>query len=290
MQPDLQNQGYALGCLAAKAAKDDVPLRKLDIKPVQKHLVEIGNLPERVLTDKDNYGETIKDLPAAIKTLPDEYKGAALVLWYPKESLPLLREAYSQAKTAKDKQVYAMMLAAMGDATGVETLIEAVKSFDKWDAGWNFRGMGQFGWASSPLDRTIMMLGRTKDKRGAAVIAEKLKLLKSTDDFSHHRACALALEWIGDSSAASAIAEVLKKPGVSGYTHQDLATARKWDKADPKGSTAEQSRRDSLIEIGYARALYRLGDANGLGKKILEDYSTDMRGYFNRHANEILKD
>jgi hypothetical protein len=37
--------------------------------------------------------------------------------------------------------------------------------------------------------------------------------------------------------------------------------------ADPKGSTAEKSRRDSLIEIGYARALYRLGDHEGLGRK-----------------------
>jgi hypothetical protein len=134
-----------------------------------------------------------------------------------------------------------------------------------------------------------MMVGRTKDKRGVAAIVEKMKLLKAEDDFSHHRACALALEWIGDKSAAPAIAEMLKKPGVAGYVHHDLDTARKWDKADPKGGTAEKSRRDSLIEIGYARALYRLGDHEGLGKKILDDYAKDLRGYFSRHANEVLK-
>ena len=289
MQPDLQNQGYALGCLAAKAAKEGVPLRKLDIKPVQKHLVEIGNLPERVLTDKDNYGDSIKDLPDAIKTIPDEFKGTALVHWYPDESLPLLKEAYVQAETAKDKLAYAMVLAGLGNPAGAEDILDAIKSLDKWDQGWNFRGMGQFGWASSPLDRYIMMLGRTGDVRGVPVIVEKMKRLTAEDDFSHHRACILALEWIGDKSAAPAIEEMLRKPDVSGYVHLDLDTARKWDQADSKGDTAEKSRRDSLIEIGYARALYRLGDVNGLGQKILEDYACDLRGYFSRHANEVLR-
>ena len=288
MQPDLQNQGYALGCLAAKAARENVPLRKLDIKPVQEHLVAIGNLPERVLTDKDNYGDSIKDLPDAIKTIPDAFKGTALVHWHPEESLPLLKAAYAAAESASDKLAYAMVLAGLGDPTGAEDILNAVRSFDKWDPGWNFRGMGQFGWASSPLDRYIMMLGRTKDPRGVPVIVEKMKQLEAEDDFSHHRACILALEWIGDKSAASALAEMLKKPGIAGYVHLDWDTARKWDQADPKGGTAEKSRRDSLIEIGYARALFRLGDVDGIGQNILEDYAQDLRGFFSRHANKVL--
>ncbi|MDR3198370.1 MAG: FAD-dependent oxidoreductase, partial [Planctomycetaceae bacterium] len=289
MQPDLQNQGYALGCLAAKAAKDDVPLRKLDIKPVQKHLVEIGNLPESVLTDQDNYDDSISALPEDIKTLPDGFKGSANLLWHPNESIPLLQKAYHESASPENKLAYAMVLAGMYDPTGADALLSAVKSAENWDKGWNFRGMGQFSWASSPLDRYIMMLGRTKDPRGATIISELLKKLKADDDFSHHRACYLALEWIGDKSVAPVIAEHLKKPGVAGYVHRDLDTARKWDQADPRGGVAEKSRRDSLIEIGFARALYRLGDVDGLGRKILEDYSKDLRGYFSRHANEILK-
>ncbi|MDR2116795.1 MAG: FAD-dependent oxidoreductase [Planctomycetaceae bacterium] len=289
MQPDLQNQGYALGCLAAKAVKDSVPLRKLDIKPVQKHLVEIGNLPESVLTDQDNYEDSISALPEDIKTLPDGFKGSANLLWHPKESIPLLQKAYHESTSPETKLAYAMVLAGMYDPTGTDALLSTVKSTEHWDKGWNFRGMGQFGWASSPLDRYIMMLGRTKDSRGAVVIAELLKKLKAEDDFSHHRACYLALEWIGDKSVAPVIAEHLKKPGMTGYVHRDLDAARKWDQADPRGGVAEKSRRDSLIEIGFARALYRLGDVDGLGRKILEDYSKDLRGYFSRHANEILK-
>ena len=53
MQPDLQNQGYAEGAAAAMAVIDNVPLRKIDIRGLQKHLIEIGNLPERVLTNHE---------------------------------------------------------------------------------------------------------------------------------------------------------------------------------------------------------------------------------------------
>ncbi|MDR0336560.1 MAG: FAD-dependent oxidoreductase, partial [Planctomycetaceae bacterium] len=162
MQPDLQNQGYALGCLAAKAAKDNVPLRKLDIKPIQKHLVEIGNLPESVLTDQDNYDDSVTALPENIKTLPDGFKGSANLLWHPKESIPLLQKAYQESASPENKLAYAMVLAGMYDPTGADALLGAVKSAENWDKGWNFRAMGQFGWASSQLDRYIMMLGRTK--------------------------------------------------------------------------------------------------------------------------------
>ena len=45
MQPDVQNQGYAAGLAASMAARGGVPLREIDIKKLQRHLVEIGNLP-----------------------------------------------------------------------------------------------------------------------------------------------------------------------------------------------------------------------------------------------------
>ena len=56
MQPCLQNQGYAVGYLSALCVKENKSPRKIDIKKVQRHLVEIGNLPQRVLTDKGVQG------------------------------------------------------------------------------------------------------------------------------------------------------------------------------------------------------------------------------------------
>ena len=292
MQPDLQNQGYALGVIAATAVQDGVRLRNVDIRKVQTRLVEIGNLSESVLTDTDNYESKRAGLAEAVEKLTDTetFDGAHLVFWYPEEGKKLVREAFDAATDKETKSRYAQVLAVMGDPVGMELLVEKVKAFDTWDAGWNFRGMGQFGTALSPLDRLILALGRAGDKRAVPVIVEKLNRLTHADDFSHYRACTIALESLGDPEAVTALAAALEKPNVTGYVHGSIALAKQWDQADPRGATAEQSRRDSLIEIGLARALYRLGDNEAkLGQSILADYAeNDLRGHFSRHARLVL--
>ncbi|MBM3336046.1 FAD-dependent oxidoreductase, partial [Candidatus Sumerlaeota bacterium] len=54
MQPDLQNLGYAAGVAAAMTSRGNYPTRSVNIRELQKHLVEIGNLPPTVLTDEDS--------------------------------------------------------------------------------------------------------------------------------------------------------------------------------------------------------------------------------------------
>lgn len=291
MQADLQNQGYALGRIAAEATISGkrIPLREVDIRKVQKHLVAIGNLPPEVLTEKDNY-ETLKaKLPDAVARMPLEPKNAMFVFWYPEEALTLLKKAYGKAVDADAKYVYAKALAALGDATGEKELIAMLQKHDTWDKGWNFKAYQQFGSASSPLDQCIMMLGRIKSRAALPLILAKLDQLNTDDDFSHHRACFLALEWIGDSSAVEALVKHLAKPGMRGHVHHDLEAAIRHDRSDANINLAEKSRRDSLKEIGAARALYRLGDKDGLGRGILEAYAKDLRAHFARHAAEILK-
>ena len=292
MQPDLQNQGYALGVVAATAVKDGVALRDVDIRKVQRILVDVGNLAETVLTDTDNYESRRTGLTEAVKKLgeSEEFEGASFIFWYPEEGKKLVREAFDRATDKKAKEIYAQVLAVMGDPVGIDLLIEKVKAYEKWDAGWNFVGMGQFGQALSPLDRLIIALGRAGDKRAVPVIVDKLNQLTHSHEFSHYRACSLALEMLGDKSAAPALATALKKPGVMGYVHSSIELAKKWDQADPRAATGEKSRRDSLLEIGLARVLYRLGDSEEkLGEKILADYAkNDLRGHFNRHARMVL--
>ena len=50
-----------------------------------------------------------------------------------------------------------------------------------------------------------------------------------------------------------------------------------------------RSRRDSLRELVLARALYRCGDYQGLGEKILRQYIDDLRGHLSRHAQAVLQ-
>jgi len=55
MQLDMHNQGYAAGVAAAMAVRNECTPRQIDVKALQKHLVQIGNLPKDVLTHEDSF-------------------------------------------------------------------------------------------------------------------------------------------------------------------------------------------------------------------------------------------
>lgn len=288
MQPDIQNGGYALGVAAAMASRSGSALREIDLRALQRHLVDIGNLPLSVLTDEDSFPMAAEQIQAAVETVADENApGAAVVLANTEQSLPLLRAAYQKAEGPR-KLGYAKVLGMMGDATGLETLLAAIQAAPDWDPGWNFRAMGQFGHATSPLDNLIIAAGRTRKSEALPVILEKLALLSVEKDFSHHRAAGLALELIGDSRAAEPLAELLQKPGMMGYAHVSLQRVRELAPGDKMGVTEVESRRDSLRELLLARALYRCGDHEGLGASILREYAKDLRGHLARHAQAVL--
>jgi len=288
MQPDIQNGGYAAGVAAAMAVEGGKELRKIDVRKLQKHLVEIGNLPESVLTDKDSYPMPPERIAAAVESVKNENApGAAVILAHPEQALPLLKKAY-QAAGGRDKLGYAKVLCMMGDAAGLETLMAEVDRIAEWDAGWDFKSGGQFGHAMSALDSLVVALGRTREQKAVPVILRKLKLLTPESKFSHHRAVALALELIGDSSAAEPLAGLLTQPGVAGYAHSSLEKTRLLDEGTKLGLGAVEPRRVSLRELMLARALYRCGDHNGLGEKILREYAKDLRGHLARHAQAVL--
>ena len=285
MQADIQNQGYAAGAAAAMAAKSGKGVRQINIKALQKHLVEKGNLPKRVLTDKDSFPLPKEKISQAVERVVNDFDGLETVLAQPKQSLPLLRKAYESAGSEKAKLAYAHILGMLSDATGTDTLLDAVK-LRQWDTGWNYTGMGQFGASLSPLDSLIIALGRTGDKRGVGVILEKVGQLDTESEFSHHRAVAMALERLRDPAAAEALAELLGKPGIRGHAFTDIGDARR---RTPRGAEDTLTRNRSLRELVLARALYRCGDYKGLGEKILRQYERDLRGHYARHAHAMLK-
>jgi hypothetical protein len=286
MQPDIQNQGYAAGCAAAMAAKSAGSLRQIDIKELQKHLIDIGTLPEQVLTEKDSYPLPPDKLENAVESLVNDFDGLEIVLAHLKYTMPLLRKAYDNAEDEKAKLKYAHILGMLGHSSGSGTLIKEVKS-RKWDKGWNFTGMGQFGASISELDSIIIALGRTRDKQGLNAIIEKLEQLDTGGEFSHYRAVAIALETLGHPNAAEPIAKLLKKPGLIGHAFMDINTARN---RTPPGHVDTLTRNWSLRELVLARALYRCGDYKDIGKQILTEYANDLRGHYARHAREVLKE
>jgi len=302
MQPDVQNQGYAMGVAAAMVAKSAGTIRNVDLRGLQKHLVKTECLPEQVLSDKDSFPlpkAKVAEAVAAVATSASELAGKgrqplgeverrralAVIFTQPQDAIPLMEKAYAAANPEAGI-VYANILALFGNKTGADALLEKVKNTPDFDKGWNYTGMGQFGRSVSLLDQYIIALGRTRDPRAVDVVLEKVKRLDASKEFSHHRACAIALETLGDPRAAKPLADLLAKPNMTGYATTTVQEAMA--KALPGGGAETKPRNDSLRELVLARALYRCGDSGGAGKKILETYAKDLRGHYARHAQAVL--
>ena len=284
MQPDIQNQGYAAGVAAAMAVKSGKRLRDIDINTLQKHLVEKGNLPKEVLDHQDSFPLPKEQVEKAVETVPKNFDGLEVIFAQPERALPLLRKAYQSAENEDAKLIYAHILATFGEAIGADTLLAAVRA-KAWDKGWNFTGMGQFGASMSPLDSLIIALGGTGDRRAVDVIVEKVAQLDAKSEFSHFRAVAMALETLAVPVAAKPLAELLKRPGMTGYAFTDIEQAKR---GTPDSPADTSTRNCSLRELFLARALYRCGDYEGLGEKILKEYERDLRGHYARHAHAVL--
>jgi flavin-dependent dehydrogenase len=287
MQPCLQNQGYSVGYLSALASHEKITVRQVDIKKVQAYLVDKGILPKRVLTDADNFPYSEEQLKNAVKTLPNGFKGLEILLTNPQKAEELLLEAWFQSEQNNEKLVFAQVLSMLGNGIGIQVLMEEVKSYDSWDEGWDYTGMGQFGPCMSRLDSLIIALGQSRQEEALEVILEKAYILSEDHAFSHYRAIAMACETIGSPAAVPVLSALLMKEGRTGHHITTLKDAR--DSAVPDRVDVTL-RNNVLREIFLARALYRCGDDSAQnGKKILQNYSKDLHGHYFRHAYCTLK-
>jgi hypothetical protein len=293
MQPDLQNQGYAAGVAAAMAAAQGVEPRKIDVKELQKHLVQIGNIPDEVLKEKDVYPFSEQRVRQAVEKAPEEYgehKGheCGIILAHPNTSVPMLKEAFDTAEV-RAKLFYAHALAVLEDNYGLQYLIDYVDS-QPWDVG-HPRPTSRM----SDMDRLIIALSRPADKRATSAIVKKIQALDSSSAFTHFRSVAIAMDRLKDPAAAKALAEILQKPEMSGHVVKTIEDAQKIDKiamsrlgVAARSSFSFYARMLAVREISIARALYRCGDYNGIGEKILREYCQDLRGVQSAHAAAIL--
>jgi NADPH-dependent 2,4-dienoyl-CoA reductase/sulfur reductase-like enzyme len=287
MQPCLQNQGFAVGMAAAMAKSSGKQIRYIDLKSLQQELVKIGSLTEETLTFKDNYPPSEEALLQAARTVAHELEGLEIVLWQPEKALPLLRAQYHAAEKEEDKLVYARILGFLKDATGWETLKKAIDASTEWDEGWNYRGMGQFGASMSYLDSLIIALGYCKKEEVLPSLTRLAKKLKPESSFSHFRAVAVACETIGSREAAPVLSDLLGMKGMRGHAMASIEEAL--ERTVPS-RTDNSERNSSLKEIFLGRALYKIGDYQGLGRKVMEEYAADLRGHYYRHAYGVLNE
>ena len=284
MQPCLQNQGYAVGYLSARCIKEGKTPRQADIKAIQKHLVKIGSLPERVLTDKEFKGFSNAEMKKAAATVTDNYKGLEVLLTDHRKCIDLVLGRIGKA-TGEEKVILASILGMLGVNKYSYVLKDAVAGYKEWDEGWHYTGMGQFGMCLSRLDALITALGNTGDAEVLSAVLDKAEMLEPEDYFSHFRAIAMATEAIGSKKAASVLADMLTKPGVRYHSMSTYAEARR--KVVP-GLNDTSTRNRALKELHIARALYMCGDKDGLGEEVLQRYKNGLQGHYARYAEEIL--
>jgi len=287
MQLDVHNQGYAAGVAAAMAVRDEHTPRRIDVKALQKHLVQVGNLPKDVLTHRDSFPLPDRLVHAAVREYGDQTqsraarcKALAIILSHADKARSPLKTAFTSA-TGEVKIAYAKLLGFMGEREVVPTLIAKLKEIDQWDAKIYQGSMAEYAHLPTLVDALILALGGTRDRRALPVLLEKLDTLNPNVTLSHHRSLALALEQIADPTAAEPLARLLNKPGMRGHVMSGL---------EPLTNHPQKKRRrlEPLREIVLARALYRCGDWQGLGEGILQEYRQDIRGLFARHASGVL--
>jgi hypothetical protein len=263
MQLDMQNQGYAAGVAAAMAVKSGCTPRRIDVKALQKHLVAIGNLPESVLMDRDPFPLPEERVRAAVREYADpnqprqaRCRALAILLTHADRARQPLKEAFASA-TGETRLTYAKLLGCLGERQVVPTLIARLQEIHEWDARILQGVMAEYAHLPTPIDALILALGLSRDRRALPALLEKLETLDADVTLSHHRALALALEQLADP--------VTDKP------------------------MEKRRRLAPLREIVLARALYRCGDRQGLGARILKEYQQDIRGVFARHASAVLE-
>ena len=284
MQADVQNQGYAAGKASAMAAEEASTVRKIDVPELQKYLARKGVIPEKYIDAEDSYPFSEEEMEKAVEDMGRDYSGIAKVLVDPERAASLLRKAWKKSNDEGAKLRYAHVLGMLYDDTGFTSLANAVDSAE-WDKGWNFRGMGQFGATTSPVDNLVIALGRTGRQEAVPVILRKLEQLTPASEFSHVRAVCLALEYLRPPNAAAPLATFLQKPGIAGHSFLEIndVIAR-----TPTNINDNSTRNNSLRELLLARALYRCRDDKGLGEKVLSQYTKDFRGHYAKHARSIL--
>jgi hypothetical protein len=284
MQADLMNMGYSAGVAAAMASKNGGDFRKIDIPELRKKLVEKKILRPEVLTwinDEDISSDEL--IETSVDLMRNGFKGSHVVMRPENrlKALPFLRKAYKEATASDEKQIYAMTLGLLGDATGVETLLAVVSGKEKLKV---VRPQGAYGGRGNVLTGMMIALGRTKDERALEPFLKKLSKVNKRTSINELRQITLSLEALASPKAANAIAQCLKQDGMHGFAVSDMRVL------PPQGGYGLDSEADNCIrELALARALIACGDYEGLAKKTFESYAKDPRGFLSAHAKNFLR-
>ena len=285
MQPDIQNHAFAIGLAAAMAIATNGEFRDIPIRTLQRKLMPWRLVPESALVQDDMPPWPDAAIESAANGSLDLYSELSVLLDGGKRSIPYLKHRLGTIKNDLVKLQCAKTLAALGDDSGEKIIINHIESAKEWDAGWNFKGMGQFGASESELDGCIHLLTIIRSTKARNAILVKIGQLGDKPVFSHVRALCVYAQAFADPVFAKPLADVLRQNGLNGHDWQALTD----ELADiPPDTNDTTTRNRSLIELCLAKAILLCGDDDGIAEKILRRYANDVRGTFAKYARITL--
>jgi hypothetical protein len=240
--------------------------------------------------------ETLRDLTIDVHQKPkhdDTLPALAVVMGNPKQSLPLLQEAYRKAEKLETRINFARILSILGDPSGKEFLIEAVDNARDWGKGWDFSGQREHANSFGEVDRLVIALGFLRTPEVHPPLLRKLEALTAKSPLSHFKTACLALRLNKDKSLAQPLARLLTKEGIKGHVQPlDYYASNRTGKRSQERHRVNARGGDALNgkfkEVLVAALLFECGDHNGLGRRILEAYTTDVNGHFAAYAHLVL--
>lgn len=270
MQPDVHNQGYAAGKAAAVAALKKQNLRELDLRNIQKHLVEKKILPPDILFEEDRIPGPKTDAP---------YAELAAIFLNPEEALPKLQKDFAETNDLKQAQI----LAFLGDDSGRDILVNSIAN-QHWDEGWNYRGMGQFGACVSPLDCQLVALANLGNAE--VIFLKKLDELKPKHAFSHFRVISLIYMKYPCRDAIEKLEALLAAPGMANHAQKNYRDAIAANREEINDNSVRNAQ---LKEVYLARALNACQPGNIIAMRSLHSYADSLQGCFARFALDGLQ-
>ena len=278
MQPDVQNTGYAAGYGAAMAAENGGNCRGVDVKALQRRLVHERRLSAEALawTDRDVSDAELRE---KVRTIADDYRGAAVVMAERARAIPLLKAAYAAESRSTARFRYAHVLGILGQGDGAEMLADWVRGKLHVPEP-NLAKKSAYAKRFNYRQSIIIALGRTKRAPAVDELRKLAAGLSSRENLFEHRAVCWAAEACGNRE----VGEILRQKAVS------LPSAIVKEQVRPKAGYSTRNHFMTEEEIAALKALdiatavYRLTGDDSL----LKPWCEDSRAVFRRQAERVL--
>jgi hypothetical protein len=214
------------------------------------------------------------------------YVSLAVLLAHPEVSIPALQERMKKAANDEERINCASVLATLGDDSGRQILIDALKTVE-WKGGYHFTNHRATHNTFSSADRLVIALGHCEGEDARKALVAKLSTLTAKHPISDFVALSHALRQQNGPDLAADLSRLLTEFGpelqVRRYGDGERMLKRRSTSVTP--GTEMNVAVKELITAGMLAAA---GDKDGQGRAVLTAYTQEISGQLARYAEHLL--